>query len=190
MGRKAFSSHVLAPSSLGSSLNVLGIEYLQIRLGKNTHFCLFDDKASPIFLFLFLFFFWPQKIQHIFDLVSSCCSECHLIIEGLYSCRIWHMLTVHWMGFPVHHVEFFSQVLASSSLRIRLLPLWQGDYSTKMRDHVSLLSLNIELFFGHLQKKYLLAAVEGTKIEVNRGRIFLMQCCYSMLWFCTFYFSV
>lgn len=138
--RKAFSSPILTPSSLRSSLNVLHVDHLQIRLWKYTHPHLLNDKPS-------LSFFFSQITQDIFDLVSFCCSKSHQIIEGLHSCRIWHMLTVHWMGFPVHHVEFLSQVLASSSLRIRLLPLWQGDYSTKMRDHVSLSSLNTELFF-------------------------------------------
>lgn len=112
---------------------------------------------------------FPLIIQDIFDF---CSSKSHQMIEGLHSCRIWHMLTVHWMVFPVHHVEFLSQVLAISSLRLRLLPLWQGDYSTKMWDYVPLLSLIIELFFsGHFQHKMYLSYVsENETKEKNRGR--------------------
>lgn len=128
-----------------------------------------------------LFFFLVLIVQDIFDF---CIGKSHQIIEGLHSCRIWHMLSVHWMVLPVHHIEFFSQVLAGSSLRISFLPLWQADYSTKMWDHVPLLSLIIEPFFsGHFQHKMYLNCISGNE---NRGRnIFKMyiQCLYSMLWF-------
>lgn len=100
-------------------------------------------------------------VQDIFDF---CISKSHQILEGLHSCRIWHMVTVHWMVFPVHHVEFLSQVLASSSLRISLLPLWQADYSTKMWDHMPLLSLIIKPF-GIYNIKCILTVFRRMKIK-------------------------
>lgn len=136
-------------------------------------------------------FFFPQKTQCIFDLFSSRYSKCRQKIEGLYSCRIWHMLTVHWMAFPVHHVEFLSQVLATSSLTIRLLPLWQGDYSTKMRDHVSLLSLNTELFFWAFPEDKFLGCGCGNKArekEKEEGLFDVMSLQYAL--FFIFYFFV
>lgn len=132
----------------------------------------------------------PQKTQYIFDLLSSCYSKCHQIIEGLYSCRIWHMLTVHWIAFAVHHVEFLSQVLAISSLTIRLLPFWQGDYSTKMREHVSLLSLKTELFiWAFPEDKPLGCGCRNKKLERRKKRKdFWCICQYSMLCFSYFTF--
>lgn len=109
------------------------------------------------------------------------------------------MLTVHWMVFPVHHVEFLSQILASSSLRIILLPVWQADHSTKMWDHMPLLSLIIEMYFldqncNDFQHKMYLNRIPGNENkEKNRGKnifkyIYTMS--YSILWFSTFDFSV
>lgn len=139
--------------------------------------------------------FFLLIVQDIFDF---CISKSHQIIEGLHSCRTWHMLTVHWMVFPVHHLEFLSQILASSSLRISLLPAWQADYSTKMWDHMPLLSLIIEMYFldqncKNFRHKMYFNCISGNENkEKNRGRnilkIYIHH--YSILQFSTFDFSV
>lgn len=166
----AWAGAPICSDSLSSSLNVSGVHHLQIRFWKYTHPHFLNDKTFLFFLLI---------VQEIFDF---CISKSHQIIEGLHSCRIWHMLTVHWMVFPVHHVEFLSQVLAGSSLRISLLPLWQADYSTKMWDHVPLLSLIIEPFFlGISNIKRILTVFQGMKIEEE----IFFKCIYNVITACS-----